>query len=259
MATRSEFRTLFLKKKQTNDVVLAWRRPKWLRCTFCYVHQSLSLTLTKHKPPNPLISVLAAGHRASGDWILEIATVRRIARSYFFAAPPLVAATRRRPHRLWWFSSPHHHLFWSLKLCFFWYLSQFLVFYFVNERGVVLLCYLIYCSFSNEGGDYVVHWNWYTELYCSVIWYTFFLRSWYNDSLIILCIVVLLKYCLLTCVINFDGSTVILDVRYFIMLMFLSLEYGWTSLRLLLCTLFVIWNVRHFEFEEWIDQSNYVI
>lgn len=60
----------------------------------------------------------------------------------------------------------------------------------------------------------------------------------------------LLKYCLLTCVINFDGSTVILDVRYFIMLMFLSLEYGWTSLRLLLCTLFVIWNVRHFEFEE---------
>ncbi|KAL5152023.1 hypothetical protein HKD37_13G038263 [Glycine soja] len=59
-------------------------------------------TLTKHKPPNPLISVLAAGRRASGDWILEIATVRRIARSYFFAAPPLVAATRRRPHRLWW-------------------------------------------------------------------------------------------------------------------------------------------------------------
>lgn len=70
LATRSEFRTLFLKKKQTNDVVLAWRRPKWLNARFVtFINRSLRLSRsTNPQIPLSLFSPPAAAPLVTGFW-----------------------------------------------------------------------------------------------------------------------------------------------------------------------------------------------
>lgn len=260
LATRSRSRTLFFsmknKEKHKTTSFQLGDAPNNRDAPFCYVHHTFSVSRISHEaqtrtPKSPylcsLISPPATAPLVSG----------------FSNSPPFVAlhgaisSPRRRTRRLWWFSSPQHPLFWSPQLCFsgtclnfLFSCFNFLSFIFVSEGGVLLLAYFVCCFFNNEGGDYVCIEICYAELYCSVIRYVF--------SLII-------KYCIVVCywtiVYVLVLSTLIvqllfLDAMYFIMLMFLNLEYGWPSLHLLLWTLFVIWNIRYFKFGVWIDHTS---